>query len=205
MISRILSSVVIFSLLSIDTILPSLDLQKAIAQTSQESSKTSPSIKPISAEKRALIKELLEITEAPRNLNETIDANIRTTLSELISTVLKKAPDLGSGRPGMEEKLMDIVSKMSTKYRDRVFKEIDANQLIEQVAFPIYDKYFTEAEMQDIVGFYKSATGKKALSLTPKIFGDSIARTYEILMPKMSKIMNEVITEELPNVLPKKK
>ncbi len=179
--------------------------QKAIAKVPQESSETTKSAKLISAEKLALIKELLEITQASKNLNQTIDSNIRTTLNDLVAIVLKKAPELGSDRPGMEEKFLSVVTKMATKYRDRVIKEIDANELITQVAFPIYDKYFTEAEMRDIVRFYKSPTGKKALGLMSQIFSDSISRTSEILLPKMSKIMDEVIAEDLPKALPIKK
>ena len=200
---RIFTTFALSSLLTTALVLPSFN--PAIAQTPQESTKTTQPVKPISAEKRALIKELLEITEARKNLISSIDSMIRSDLSEIVSTVLKKAPDLGSNLPEAEDKLMAIVTKMATKYRDRVLKEIDVNQLVEQVAFPIYDKYFTEAEMREIVEFYKSATGKKALGLTSQIFGDSISRTGEILLPKMSKIMKEVISEGLLNVLPNKK
>jgi uncharacterized protein len=203
MLDRILTTFTLSSLLTTALVLPSFN--QSIAQTPQQSSATTQPAKPISAEKRALIKELLEITEARKNLIESIDSMIRSDLSEMVSTVLKKAPDLGSNKPEAEDKLMTIVTKMATKYRDRVLKEVDINQLVEQIAFPIYDKYFTETEMREIVGFYKSATGKKAFGLTSQIFGDSISRTGEILLPKMSQIMKEVIDEGLLNVLPSKK
>jgi hypothetical protein len=91
------------------------------------------------------------------------------------------------------------------KYRDRVAKKIDVTQLIEQVSYPIYDKYFTEPELRDIISFYKSATGKKAIAIMPQIFNDSFTRTNEILLPKMSSILKEIIAEELLNVLSKPK
>ena len=203
MLNRILTTFTLSSLLTAALVLPSFD--QAIAQIPQESSETTQPAKPISAEKRALIKELLEITEARKNLISSIDSMIRSDLSEMVSTVLKKAPALGSNKPEVEDKLMTIVTKMATKYRDRVLKEVDVNQLVEQIAFPIYDKYFTEAEMREIVGFYKSTTGKKAFGLTSQIFGDSISRTGEILLAKMSKIMKEVIAEGLLNALSSKK
>jgi len=77
--------------------------------------------------------------------------------------------------------------------------------LIEQVSYPVYDKYFTEAELRDIIGFYKSSTGKKAIAMMPQILDDSMRLTNEILLPKMSSIMGEIIAEELLNALPKKK
>jgi hypothetical protein len=39
----------------------------------------------------------------------------------------------------------------------------------------------------------------------PQIIGDSMRRTNEVLLPQMSKIMTEIITEELLNALPNKK
>jgi hypothetical protein len=133
-----------------------------------------------------------------------MDSMVRSELPKLVSAVLKNAPALDSDRPEIQKQFSEIVSRMAGKYRDRVVKKIDVNQLIEQVSYPIYDKYFTESELRDIIAFYKSSTGKKAISLMPQIFNDSFQRTNEILMPQMSRIMTEIITEELLNALPRK-
>ena len=207
MLNRIFLTAALSSLLTTALVLPSS--HQAIAQTPQESSNTTkPTVKPtapiISQEKRALIKELLEITESTKNAEQIMDSMVRSELPKLVSAVLKNAPTLDSDRPEIQKQFSDIVSRMAVKYRDRVVKKIDVNQLIEQVSYPIYDKYFTESELRDIIGFYKSSTGKKAISLMPQIFNDSFQRTNEILMPQMSRIMTEIITEELLNALPRK-
>jgi hypothetical protein len=206
MLNRIFATVTLSSLLSAALVLPSFN--PAIAQVPQESSETKQPTKPIapviSSEKRALIKELLDITEANKNAQLIMDATVRSELPKLVSAILKDAPFLGSDKPEVQKQFSEIVSRMAIKYRDRVVKKIDVNQLIEQVSYPIYDKYFTDAELRDIIGFYKSATGKKAISMMPQLFSDSISRTNEILLPKMTSIMSEIITEELLNALPKK-
>ena len=134
-----------------------------------------------------------------------MDMMVRSELPKLVSTVLKDAPFLDSDRPEVQKQFNDIVSRMAMKYRDRVVKKVDVNQLIEQVSYPVYDKYFTETELRDIIGFYKSSTGKKAISMMPQILGDSMRLTNEILLPKMSKIMTEIIAEELFKALPRPK
>ena len=206
MLNRIFLTAALSSLLTTALVLPSS--HQAIAQTPQESSNTTKPVKPsapiISQEKRALIKELLEITESTKNAEQIMDSMVRSELPKLVSAVLKNAPALDSDRPEIQKQFSEIVSRMAGKYRDRVVKKIDVNQLIEQVSYPIYDKYFTESELRDIIGFYKSSTGKKAISLMPQIFNDSFQRTNEILMPQMSRIMTEIITEELLNALPRK-
>jgi hypothetical protein len=205
--NRIFTNVTLSSLLTATLILPSFNNQ-AIAQTPQEISNiakpTKLSLPVISQEKRALIKELLEITESSKNAQQIMDAMVRAELPKLLSTILKNAPALDSDSPEVQKKLSDIVSRMAGKYRDRVIKKIDVNQLIDEVSYPIYDKYFTTSELRDIIGFYNSATGKKAIAVLPQVIGDSMKRTNEILLPKMSSIMAEIIAEELLNALPRK-
>ncbi len=204
--NHIFTTVVFSSLLTATLVLPSF--HQAIAQTPQESSDAAQPAKlsttVIFSEKRALIKELLEITESSKNVQQIMDSMVRAELPKLVSTILKNVPALDSDRPEVQKKFSDIVSRMATKYRDRVIKKIDVNQLIDEVSYPIYDKYFTESELRDIIGFYKSSTGKKAIAILPQVIGDSMKRTNEILLPKMSSIMAEIIAEELLNALPRK-
>ncbi|MCA6572708.1 MAG: DUF2059 domain-containing protein [Pseudanabaena sp. M57BS1SP1A06MG] len=208
MLKRIFVTLTLSSLLTTSAYLLSLNFTKAIAQ---EISETTPS-KPetsittvISPDKRTLIKELLEITESSKNANQVMESMVRSELPKMVSTILKAVPALNSDRPEVQKQFSDIVSRMAVKYRDRVIKQIDINQLIEQVSYPIYDKYFTESELRDIIGFYKSPTGKKAINVLPQIMVDSMSRTNDILLPKMSRIMTEIISEELLNTLPKQK
>ncbi len=207
MLNRIFSTITISSLLTTGVLF--FNGLAAIAQTPQKSSNTTQLVKPstqaISSEKRALIKELLEITEAGKSVNQIMDMMVRSELPKLVSAVLKDAPFLDSDRPEIQKQFSETVSALAVKYRDRVVKKIDANQLIEQVSYPVYDKYFTETELRDIIGFYKSSTGKKAISMMPQILSDSMRLTNEILLPKMSSIMTEIIAEELLNALTKKK
>lgn len=206
MLNRIFTTVTLTSLLTTTLVLPSFN--QAIAETFQKSSDSAKSAKPtapiISQEKRALIKELLEITETSKNAEQIMDAMVRAELPKLASAILQKDPSLDSDRPEAQKQFSEIVSRMAIKYRDRVIKKIDVNQLIEQVSYPIYDKYFTTAELRNIVEFYKSPTGKKAIAVLPQIVGDSMKSTNDILLPKMSSIMDEIIAEERLNAQPRK-
>jgi hypothetical protein len=200
MLNRIFATVALSSLLTTIGFLPKLNELMAIAQVPIEETKSV-----ISPEKKALIKELLEITQSGKNASQIMESMVRSELPKLVSTVLKAAPALDSDRPEAQKQFSEIVSRMAVKYRDRVIQKIDVNQLLEQVSYPVYDKYFTESELRDIIGFYKSETGKKAIGIMPQIIGDSMRRTNEVLLPQMSKIMTEIITEELLNALPNKK
>jgi len=203
MLNRIFATFTLSSLLMTTLALSRLDQgsYQAIAQIPQETEEANPNKinKPttISASKRALIKELLEITESDKSAQQIMDSMVRAELPKLVSSILQQVPSLDSDRPEVQKQFSSVVSQMAIKYRDRVAKKINVGQLIEQVSYPIYDKYFTEPELRDILGFYKSSTGKKAIAILPQIVGDSLSRTNEILLPQMTKIMGEIISEEL--------
>lgn len=182
--------------------------ESAIAQIPQETSEQTTVKKPsstvISQSKRELIKELLEITGSDTNARQLMESMVRAELPKLVSTVLQKVPTLDSDRPEVQQQLTEVVSGMAVKYRDRVVQKINISQVVEQISYPIYDKYFTESELRDILGFYKSATGKKAIAILPQVVGDSMSRANEILMPKITSIMAEIIAEELLTLLKKR-
>jgi hypothetical protein len=210
--SHIFATLSLSSLITAIAFLPSSNLsgnlsaiaQIPIPQETNQVTKPNPPISPISAEKRSLIKELLEITDASNNAQQIMTAMVRSELPKLLSAILEKFPALNSDRPEVQKQLSEIASRIAIKYRDRVIKQVDANQLIEEISYPIYDKYFTESELRNIVNFYKSSTGKKAIRLMPQIVNDSMSRTNEILSPKLSSIMAEIIAEELAVVTPRK-
>ncbi len=54
-----------------------------------------------------------------------------------------------------------------------VKKEINSNDLIE-LYIPIYDKYYTEEDLDNLVKFYKSPTGKKVTSIMPQMMNESM-------------------------------
>ncbi len=210
MLTRIFRTATLTSWLTAGLVLPLLvspSFNQAIAQTPQESNDSAKPTKlsapVISPEKRALIKELLEITESDKNAQQIMESMVRAELPKLVSTVLTNVPALNSDRPEVQKKFSDIVSRMAIKYRDRVVKQINLGQLIEQISYPIYDKYFTESELLDIIGFYKSSTGKKTISILPQLMVESMSRTNEILLPKVTSIMSEIINEELSTLIKK--
>ena len=73
-------------------------------------------------------------------------------------------------------------------------------RVIEDVSVELYDKYFTEGEIKDLIVFYKSPTGKKTIDVLPKMFAESITNTMDAVKPKVLEIMAELVQEETERV-----
>ncbi len=95
--------------------------------------------------------------------------------------VIRELLDItGSGKMGVQ-----IVNQMIANFKqgapeiehkiwDRFSSKVDPNEMVDLVV-PIYDKYLTREELEEIIAFYKSPTGKKVISVMPVILNESMA------------------------------
>ncbi|PYX99019.1 MAG: DUF2059 domain-containing protein [Acidobacteria bacterium] len=59
------------------------------------------------------------------------------------------------------------------EFWDTFIKEVRSDELIDLV-IPIYDKYYTRQEIQDLTTFYKSPVGQKTIKVLPKLSAEAI-------------------------------
>jgi hypothetical protein len=69
-------------------------------------------------------------------------------------------------------------------------------ELIELYA-RIYTRYFSEAELREIIAFYRSATGRKVVALTPQMMKDIVP-----LATEWGKQISERVIERLRQTPP---
>jgi hypothetical protein len=100
--------------------------------------------------------------------------------------------------PGVIERVKGMLTQTNVMLR-KDLDEVAANlnkvfaprtsELLNQFAI-VYASRFTEAELKEIVTFYRSATGKKVIVLEPQVFEDAMAG----LDGWQEKFAEEVIT-----------
>jgi uncharacterized protein len=151
---------------------------------------------PITPEKRALIKELLEVTGEPKTSETTLSAVMKQyeiEIPKMINERIKSDQRLSS--EDKEKMLKDMdkdVPQMVKRYIDLFLQRINISQFIEEAFYPLYDKYFTENEIRDMIAFYKTETGKKTIAVSPALAAESISRGTDYLLPIMKQIETEM-------------
>ena len=161
----------------------------------------------ISPEKRALIAQLLEVTEVKKNslalLNSILDQDEKQMPEFVWQGLLNTAEvqGLSADTQGeLKKKLLAESARMSQRVRELFLKRIDLSRIVEELSYGLYDKYFTEAEIKDLIIFYKSPTGKKSIDVMPRMFSESMSNTMEAIRPKALEIMTEFVNEEAERV-----
>ena len=108
--------------------------------------------------KEADIRKLLELTGASNLATQAMDG-----MEQSIRPMLTNSLPPGEYR----EKLVELFFQKFHEKRD--------TKALVALIIPIYDKYYTSAELKGIIQFYESPVGKKMAASLPKIMAESQA------------------------------
>ncbi len=158
----------------------------------------------ISAEKKALIADYLEAQGGREAIMKNLDAtfvNLKDVLPMLLTTLIQGDKSFSASQKAEILKTFpELLGRLTTKYQVAINQEIDLAKLIEDTSFSTLDKYFTETELQDLIAFYKSSTGKKIVSLQPQIYAESSAKINAALIPVLQKVIARLVDEEFATI-----
>lgn len=139
----------------------------------------------ISASKLADIKQLMEITGS---------ANIAKQFSGMVSQQVFQM--LKKNRPDIPAHSVDVMNKeLLALFSERMAVP---GGLLDQI-IPIYDKYFTQSEIKELLAFYQTPIGKKAIAVLPKVVNESMMagqKWGQSLGPEIDKRVKAVLTKE---------
>ncbi|MCW5959819.1 MAG: DUF2059 domain-containing protein [Pyrinomonadaceae bacterium] len=172
-----------------------------LATLSQAQQVNSSSEQTISPAKTILIKEYFEVTGGRESINKSLDAvfaNLNSTLPMIIAANIEEDINLTAAQKAdLQKSMPETIARMGKKLQDGLNQELDFAKVVEEVNYPLLDKFFTEAELNDLIAFYKSPTGQKAISLQPQIYTEATTRLNAILIPVMQKAMKKAAEDEI--------
>jgi uncharacterized protein len=165
--------------------------------------------KPILKSKKELISQLLEIVGGKQTYDQTQQIVLSQQKQEL-PKILKQMIDGYSGLTPSQKKdayarAIQNMSSALDEFGQYMSAETTYQEFLERVYYPIYDQYFTESDLKDLVAFYKTPIGRKLISISPQLSATSQKLTFEIIMPRLSEIMGRMIQKEMDSInkLPK--
>lgn len=107
----------------------------------------------------------------------SLSANAQTTSkSQKINQLLEIT---GSGKLGIQvmnqmmSSFKTSYSKVNEQFWEDFKNEIKAEDL-ENMIIPIYDKYYTESDIDQLIAFYNSPIGKKMIATMPQVMQESM-------------------------------
>lgn len=161
----------------------------------------------VSSEKRALIAELLDVTGSRKSAMQVYQAMLdqqEKMMPDLVKESVANNAEFqrltDEQREELRKKLVENSNRTSKRVKELFEERIDFSKIVEEISYELYDKYYTEDELKDLVGFYRTSTGKKTIAVMPTMFSESMTMTMERIKPQMSEIMTTLTKEESERV-----
>ncbi len=155
----------------------------------------------ISAEKKSLINELLTVTEATKNseaIMNAMSAQVQKDMLEIFSQMISTDTSIPAAqRPLVQQLVAESAQRSARRFKELFNQRINYAQMVEEVSYQVYDKYYTTEELKDLVAFYRTPTGQKTIKVMPQLFSESMSLTSARLMPLVQPLMREVMDEEM--------
>lgn len=116
------------------------------------------------------------------------------------SGLSQKAETMDETNQAKKEKYLQLMKQSLEQYfkkfKAALVEEIPFSEIIDNVYIPVYSKYFTISEIEEITAFYESKVGQKFVSVTPTVmqqFTETFNKKYLAKIMEMSKrIADEV-------------
>jgi len=159
---------------------------------------------PPSAQKLALIQRLLLITEQKKNAEqhlETMLANMEETLPKILASVIRDRTQLEGDE--LLQRVTSTAQQMVRRYRELLPSRVNIGEITEEISTNLYAKYYTEQELQDLINFYETPTGRKAIATLPQLTQEALAQSNDILLPAITQLLQEIMQEEFGPEPPK--
>lgn len=156
----------------------------------------------ISAEKKAVIAEIIKITNAEEQTKEVVEKMFEQSEAMypvLIDSMIESEKNLSAAEKArIKNELVAKTADMQKRFNQKFINSINFPEFLDQVFYSLYDKFFSVEELNDLLAFYKTPTGQKFNSVMPELSAESIRLTQIYLLPKIDGLMKELM-EELKN------
>ncbi|QFY89720.1 DUF2059 domain-containing protein [Magnetovirga frankeli] len=110
------------------------------------------------------VRELLQLSGAERQYSQLLQVmtrNIQTSFSTGLAEALKQRP-LGERKRSQAKAILDRnFGQFITRFQTLMKQTMPWERLVRDVYIPVYLRHFSQRELQDLVAFYRSPTGRK--------------------------------------------
>lgn len=109
------------------------------------------------------------------------DSVVEKMMNSMIPVMMKSIPQ---AQDSTSKSQLDATMKKMTQVMMTITK-----RLLNEDMVGLYDKYFTEIEIKDLVSFYKSPAGKKMVAVSPELNKEMMMVLITKYFPEMQQML----------------
>jgi uncharacterized protein len=118
-----------------------------------------------------------------REMMQNMIATMAEQMHEMVREQIQKTPNLPHDFEAQQDQRMDDFAR-----------NFPVDEMI-QAMVPIYQRHFTEREIDDLVAFYSSPTGQKMVKEMPAITAEAMQSSQDIIQRMIAKELQHIQDE----------
>jgi len=153
--------------------------------------------------KQEVIRELLAIVGVAGMAEQMRDQQgiaelmrMQRSYPEMMEYAVSEQADLSEeDRQRLLARLMDF-DAFAERFHGLFVARLDFSTIIESVYPPLYDKYFSEEELLQMLAFYRTPAGRKNIEVMPALMQEAGGGVERAVRPLAIGIIQEIVAEE---------
>lgn len=110
------------------------------------------------------------------------DSVVEKMMNSMIPMLTKSVPQQDSTANSQMAAMMNKMTQVMM---------VITKRLLNEDMIGLYDKYFTESEIKDLVTFYKSPAGKKMVAVSPDLNKEMVMILITKYIPEIQKMLKD--------------
>jgi len=159
-----------------------------------------PSAGEVPKTKRRLIRELLEMSGSDQlagQMSLAILADVEQTYPQMMEFAISEHKELNDGNKARLADELESFDDFAVKFRARFDERMKISEVIDAVYIPLYDQYFTKEDLEQMVAFYSTPVGQKAITRMPLLMQEALSGVYRIVQPQVVGLIQEIVEDEV--------
>jgi len=146
-------------------------------------------------EKEVLVMKFRKLTGAD-NVKLGINVSFEDIKNDLIGSVDNDKELTDAQKQELRKSAVDAYDRLDQQLKDFLNDQPKITSISEAAVFQVYDQAFTEAELKELIAFYGTVAGQKALKFLPTLSAQVQQSFQSILLPKVQDFITPKIKAE---------
>jgi len=161
----------------------------------------------VSPERAALIREFVEASGGKEEFNEIIDnsmASQQEGFKQMSERLFNDDQRLTAADKVVVMKMVqESMDRLNLKAKEFFATKFDFNKFVADVYVPVIAKHFSDADLRDLIAFYRSPVGQKLIREQPALMADSQAAVAKHFLPEFVDYMKKAVDDETASIAKK--
>jgi len=158
------------------------------------------------SEEKKVFQKFFKVTGAESQYNQMLNLMVRQFQQGFASGLQREAARVEGAAQADKDRVIQLLKQAMFAYIEKIKEgmvaEMPFQELVDNVYYPIYSKYFHVSDIEEIIQFYESKVGQKFVSMSPILMQESVTRINQQYGPKLRELSSRNADEEFAKIKP---